>query len=60
MRSVLSALLLLVCACAHAEPAPSLPRCPESDRTACSSGPLVCKVDEKQGCDLCKCQSEVF
>lgn len=36
------------------------PRCPDSDRTSCTSGGEECKYDAKRGCDLCLCKHEVI
>ena len=36
------------------------PRCPDSDRAACTSGGLECKYDEKRACNLCLCKHEVI
>jgi hypothetical protein len=65
MRIVLVLLASLsLLSCAHTTSAggdPALPRCPESDKASmCTSGPLKCQVDEKQNCDLCRCERAVF
>ena len=59
--AVLTALTLLSCAHTNSEGASGKQRCPESDKASmCSSGPLKCELDEKQQCDLCKCEHYVF
>jgi hypothetical protein len=63
MRLLAAAVLLFAFACAEAKlPAPrdGKPSCPDSDRAACTSGPLVCGYDEKRDCNLCQCKHEVF
>jgi hypothetical protein len=56
---VLASLSLL--GCAHAPEASQRAKCPDSEKVSqCTSGGMKCELDEKRGCDLCKCERMVF
>jgi len=60
MRVVALLLILFLAGCYRPRAEDQKPRCPDSDRAACTSGGLQCKYDEKRACDLCLCKHEVI
>jgi len=60
MRVVALLLALSLAGCFRPRAEDQKPRCPDSDRAACTSGGLQCKYDEKRACDLCLCKHEVM
>jgi hypothetical protein len=53
-------LLLGLAGCYRPKAEEQKPRCPDSDRAACTSGELQCTYDEKRACDMCLCKHEVM
>jgi len=61
MRRLILVLLLAASpACFRPRADEQKPRCPDSDRAACTSGGEECKYDAKRSCDLCLCKHEVI
>jgi hypothetical protein len=62
MRIVLALTAVLgLLGCAHSPEAPRRAACPNSEMASqCTSGGLQCEADEKNNCELCKCQRMAF
>jgi len=60
MSRVILLLLLTLVGCFRPRSEAQKPRCPDSDRAACTSGGEECKYDAKRSCDLCLCKHEVI
>jgi hypothetical protein len=60
MPRVTLLVLLALTGCFRPRAEEQKPRCPDSDRTSCTSGGEECKYDAKRACDLCLCKHEVI
>jgi len=60
MRPALLLLVMALAGCFRPRAEEQKPRCPDSDRTSCTSGGEECKYDAKRACDLCLCKHEVI